>query len=470
MRSRFRALAIAVIFLFSTVASGCWDRTELEDVAWVQAMGFDKGPEGFLTTTMEIGVPRVLRGGMNVPSSGAGGPRYVTITLVSRTALEALDLVSLSLGRRLSLVHTQLFLFGEELAKSDLRPLMGAMDRFREVMGMTLVAVAHGRAEDILRVNTSPLESSPTRFIQMLMQHHPHTGLFEVTMFLRDLVGPIESSSRSPACPIIALASDVQTQSGSGTGGGGAGGQSSGGGGGGAATDPAQQVPSSPEVGERVEPKVDIESLPPGENVTALEPWEVPKAGGGPLFVMGMALFQGGKMVGILSGDEARSILLVRNDLERTSLVVPDPTAPDKPELSIGVEIVGGKTDIEVNRIGSEVTLKVKSKVEVSYISPKTQTDYSDPRMTPLAEKAIADHLKKYLDQTIAKTQALGTDPFGFGDKVKRTFLTWPEFESFAWFTKYPTAKIETVVEANIRRYGLDLRPLVIPPAELLQK
>ncbi len=450
-----------LVLLASLLASGCWDRIELEDIAWVQALGFDAGPPGFLTTTMEIGVPRSLSGGGTAPSGGAAGPRYTTITIVSRTALEAFDLAALNLGRHISLVHTQVFVFGEELAKADLRSLAGAMDRFREIRGMALVTVAQGRAEDILRVNMSPLEVSPSRFIQTVTQQHPYTGLFEVDVFVRDFLDPMESSSVSPRCPIIALASDYKTPQSTGQGAG----QGATG-----ASDPAQQMPSSPKVGERVEPKVNLEELPPEKNVTDLGGWQVPKAGGGPVIVMGMALLQGGKMVGTLTGDEARTVLLVRNDLERATVTVPDPTARDKPELSLGAEINAAKTDVHVDRTGTDVRVKVDAKVEVSYISPKTQTDYSDPRMTPLAESAIADYLKASLDRTVAKTQALGVDPFGFGGKVKRTFLTWPAFEEFAWMTKYPTAKVETNVQVHIKRYGLDLQPLVVPPSEIIQK
>lgn len=119
------SIVLLIVLIFGTSATGCWDRIELEDVAWVQAMGFDPGVDGYLATTFQIGIPHSLRSA-TVSGGGAGGaPEYLTVTIHSRTALEALDLVSLNLGRRVSLVHTQLFLFGEELARSGLRGLVG---------------------------------------------------------------------------------------------------------------------------------------------------------------------------------------------------------------------------------------------------------------------------------------------------------------------------------------------------------
>lgn len=456
--SRRKWLISVVLVVTAFVASGCWDRVELEDVAWVQAIGFDKGPvEGFLSTTMEIGVPRNLRGGGGPTPSAGPSPHYVTITVVSRTALEALDLAALNLGRRVSLVHAQLFLFGEELARSDLRALAQAVDRFREIRGNTPVAIAHGHAEDLLRVNISPLEVSPSRFLMTIMQQHEQTGLFEKATFVRDFVNLVESSSSSPRCPVLSLASDYKPST-SQTGGGAAG--STG------AEDPAESFPSSPQVGERVEPKVDLGQFTPSQNTTDLEGWQVPIAGGGPVVMMGLALFQGGKMVGTLTGEETRTVLMARNDFENGSFAVPDPTAPGKPDLSLGVGASGAKSKVKVTRDGDQVGIKVDIEVTVTYLSPKTQTDFSDPRMTPVAETAIEDYLKSILDRTIGKCQAAGSDVFEFGDRVKATFWTWPEFEAFAWLSKFPTAKIETAFHAKIVRYGLDLGPLVVPPSE----
>ena len=449
----------AVILMTALIASGCWDRAELEDIAWVQAIGFDRGPEDFLSTTLEIGIPRSLVGSGPTTVGGRGGRSYTTMTVVARTALEALDLAAVNLGRRISLVHTQLYLFGEDLAKSDLRPLVGAMDRFREVRGSALVAIAHGRAEDILRVSASPLEVSPSRFIATIIQQHTHTALFQMVAFARDVTNLMESSSASPRCPILSLASDYKPPEGEGS----QGGDKAGG------KDPASEFPSTPKVGERVEPKVDLKEIPPGQDTTDLEGWQVPKVGGGPVIMMGTAIFQGGKMVATLTGEETRGMLLAVNDFEHGSFAVLDPTAPDKPELSIGVEITGAKSKVRAKRTGSVVKITLEVQGDVSYISPKTQTDYTDPRMTPLAEAAIEDYLKSLIDRVIAKSQAVGSDVCKFGEKVKHTFLTWPEFEAFAWLTKYPQAQIETTVRVRIRRYGLALRPLVIPPSETME-
>lgn len=452
---RIRRLLAIVVLTTTLLGPGCWDRVELEDIAWVQAIGFDKGPPGFYSTTMEIGIPRSLRGG--VVSVGAIGPRYTTVTVLARSILEAIDLTAVNLGRRISLVQAQLYLFGREFAETDVRSIVGETKRLVEARGSALVAMAQGRAEDILRVNTSPLEVSPGRFLMTILQQHGRTGLFEAARFVPDFVNLLESSSSSPRCPILALASDYKPK-------GGGAGQ-----GGGAEGDPSQQFPSTPQVGERVEPRTDLSKLAPSQSTTDLPPEDIPLAGGGPVILAGTAMFQGGRMVGTLTGEESRAVLVARNDLERAAFPVIDPTAPDKPELALDVEITGPRSKVRVTRTGDQVRIRLDIHVTVSYLATWTQTDFSDPRMTPLAESAIEDYLKHLLDRTIAKSQAAGSDVFRFGERVKRTFLTWPEFEEFAWLTKYPTAQIDTSVKVHIELYGLTLQPPVIPPSEKIQ-
>ncbi len=448
-------LATTALIMALTLVS-CYDRIELEDVAWVQAAGFDKAPDGGILLTLQVGIPGHLR----VPGTAAAGQgaHYATTSILSKTAFEAIDLASLNLGRTLSLIHTQLVLFGEDLAKSDLRSVVQAMDRFREIRGTVLVAVAKGKAADILRVNNSPLEVSPSRFIQTITQQHKSTGLFEATFFTVGFVNLFESSARSPSCPVLTLASDYEPPKKEDKG-------SDGG-----RTDPAQEYASTPRVGQDINP----ETIPPNILGPQSSPLDVlgdqmSKLGGGPVVMMGTAVFRGGKLVGYLTGEETRAMLMVTNDFERGAYVIPDPEVPHKPEYSLGADVKGSGTKIKVKRTGEKIQIDITVDLDVTYLSPKTQTDYSDPRMTPLAKRAIEDYIKKTIDRTIAKTQAMGSDPFGLGKKVKRTFLTWPEFRDFNWLDKFPHATINTKVNVRVKRYGLDLGPLQVPLYETVR-
>lgn len=455
---------LLVLALLCVSMSGCWDRVELEDHAWVTAMGFDKDPEGRLLISFQVAIPANVR---ESPTGGSGqGPDYLTLTLLARGGLEALDLAAVNLGRRVSLVHTQLFVFGEELAKSGVASIVATMDRFREVRGSALVAMAKGKASDVLRVNVAPLDASPARFIQSIMEQHSNTGLFTEAALAHDFINPMGGSAIAPICPIIALSADYKQLKGESGGGGGG---SSGGNG---SQDPGHATPSTPEVGQEVE----TEGLPPAvqdpaQGAAFAEAQSLPKLGGSPVTIMGTAVFSHGEMVGTFSGEETRIMHILKGDFERAAFSVPDPQFPDNPELFLSLELGKGKHRIRVEREGENVRINADVDLVGAYISMRTATDYSDPRNTPLAEQAVASYIKQAMDGAILKAQEeMGVDPFGFGEKVRRTFWTWPEFEAFAWHTKFPDAEISTTVNVRIKRYGMDLAPPATPPWKVIEQ
>jgi len=176
-------------------------------------------------------------------------------------------------------------------------------------------------------------------------------------------------------------------------------------------------------------------------------------------------------MVGELNGEETRTMLMIKDDFERGGFSIPDPQKPDKPQYSLSIDLRGAGTKVKAKRSGDQVEIDVNLKLEVSYLSMKTQTDYTDPRNAPLAEKAVSDYIKTVMDGTILKCQKeFKSDVFQFGDKVRHTFLTWPEFERFAWLTKFPDATVRTHVDVRLKRYGLDLGPLKVPAGEIIEK
>jgi Ger(x)C family germination protein len=431
---------------------------ELEDIAWVQAIGFDKGPSGFTLFTFEIGIPGVA--GAPSAAGATQAAHHLTTTVVARSVGEAFDIMGVNLGRRVSLSHSQLFVLGEALARSDARGIIQALDRWHETRGSALVAVARGEAQDVLRVTVSPIERSPSRFIGTVMQQHQQTGLFETIHFAR-FVATLNTEDSAPTCPIIAMARELKPKPQGDSGGGAGGGEAE------------KEFPPTPKVGERISKPEVPEAIRGAEQggTSSLGAGQVPHIGGGPVEIMGMAVFSGGQMVGEFGGEEARTLSMIRGDFERGFFSVPDPLATDQPQYSLAMVLAASGSHVEARRQGDRVTLHVKVKLEGSYLSIMSQTDYTDPRNTPLAEKAAEDQIKRAMDRAITRSQKeMKVDPFRFGDRVKGTFLTWPEFDKFAWQSKYPDATVVTEVEIKIRRYGLDLAPPRVPPSEIIRK
>ena len=161
-------------------------------------------------------------------------------------------------------------------------------------------------------------------------------------------------------------------------------------------------------------------------------------------------------------------MLMLTNDFNRGAFVIPDPEAPNLPQYSVSASMLGRGTKIKVKRTEDAVVIDAKIDLEVSHLAMRTMTDYSDPRKTPVIKDALERFVKKIADRTVAKAQAMESDIFGFGNKVKRTFLTWPEFRDYDWLGKFPQATVNITVAVDVKRYGLALGPLQVPPGETM--
>ncbi|NLG79633.1 MAG: Ger(x)C family spore germination protein, partial [Firmicutes bacterium] len=61
---RTRPALSLLLFLVTVVcASGCWDRTEVDDLAFIMAIGLDEAPNDQVYVTFHIAVPRAVAGG-----------------------------------------------------------------------------------------------------------------------------------------------------------------------------------------------------------------------------------------------------------------------------------------------------------------------------------------------------------------------------------------------------------------------
>ncbi len=464
-RSARRLALLAIALAVCVMSSGCWDKTELEDIAWVQALGADKGPNGTLVLTLEIGVPRNLRGTSMAGTQGSGQQaQNVVISVAAETGVEAFEIATITLGRRISLRHNTLYVFSEELAREDVRGLMAGLERRAEVRLAAFVAVSKGRAEDVIRLTGSPLEITASRYIQTIIQQHKQTGLYE-TQTLHEFIEDMEVGLMNPIAPLIALTASSKSQS---QGQGGSGQDQSQSGGMGSSQG---GIPPTPKTGERIEPsRVPTDPRIPQSGATSVEAGGAPRIGGGPVEFIGTAVFSGGKMVGTLTGEETRALHIVKGDLLNAGFSIPDPMVPDEPRLTLGVNMRSRRTKVHVTRNGEKVEIDVNMNLLVTHLTPKTGVDYSDPRITPVAKKACEQYVKQLVDGVIAKTQKEHkSDVLGFGDPLRHTFGTWPELERFAWQTKYPEAEVRTSVKVTIQRHGLTFAPPYVPMGEFIR-
>lgn len=127
--------------------TGCWSRVEINNTAFVIAMGIDRGSkEKPVRLTVQAAVPR----GLAAEKAGSREKPVWVDTVEGRSIDDALGQLLGRLSRRISLSHLQTVVFGEELARQGIGPIIDFFDRSRESRRSVIVLVSRGEAKAVI--------------------------------------------------------------------------------------------------------------------------------------------------------------------------------------------------------------------------------------------------------------------------------------------------------------------------------
>ena len=120
MKKKFAIL----IFLFlapSIILTGCYDSREVDNMAYVTAIGVDKGTNENLKFTLQFAVPLNISGGIETGEKSEGGKSPLdNMTIEADTLYSAIDYANNSISKQVNVAHCKLLVFSDELAKEGL--------------------------------------------------------------------------------------------------------------------------------------------------------------------------------------------------------------------------------------------------------------------------------------------------------------------------------------------------------------
>ncbi len=409
MRARGRRatsrVRIALALGIALLATGCWDRIEVNDIAIVQGVALDKAGENALELTVAIVVPsRVVPPGS---AGGGSGPQHSPLTTkaaTGRTVMDAITALQKKSPRRLFWAHNAILLVGEELARENVVPAIEFFTRQREPRLRTVVGVVPGKASEVM-ATVSPIElNTPTALRE--------TALFRAGVYveMRDFVGMLTSETEE------AVASRIETVTSG-------------------ATEPGG------------------DGLPPAQE-------NPPQAA-----ITGTALFQGARLVGFLDERETRGLLWLRDELQTATVTA----ALGEPGKWVSFELLRAKTELKPHLRGGRIVMEVKIRTEDDLNENAAGVDTSDPKVIELLERELAATVAERVLQIAEKVQKeFRSDVFGFGEAVRRTNPRMWESIKDDWDNIFPEVEIEVNVEAFIRRTGLSANPLPVKDQGLI--
>ncbi|MDI3329014.1 MAG: Ger(x)C family spore germination protein [Alicyclobacillaceae bacterium] len=435
MRWVTAALCAAALFTLT----GCWDRTELEEEAFVPSLAIDVGPaRGLFVYTFRIAVPRQLAGSPtgNPGGSGNGGDTEKgskTVSVMAHSLGEAINLTNSTVERRLNFVHCQYVLFGEELARQGVSAHLQDLLRFRQFRRTMFMAVVKGRASDSFKENKPVLENSITRYIEDLQKIRDFTGM-EPIVHLHSFVRAVQSEVEDAYTSVVAINEEVKRQD--------------------KQKEPQQQG-SKQETGKESETSGEKERSQQSfrDRTVTFEAGRMRRIGGNPEEFPGAAVFRGDRLAAFLNGEEARLMLALRGELLHAFLTVQTPQG----RFTIEAREQGRPQIVEVAG-GDRPVWRVRPKFEVDVVSAVGAFDTRSHAGLTVLQREAETWFNRQAEALIGKVQReLGADPFRFGLHARRRFWTEAGWKSFDWPRRYRELQIQVDSRFVVRRIGNQL-------------
>ena len=403
-------LFLGVLILLTMFLSlGCNGSRETDEIAYITAVGIDSAPEGKIKVSYRIAKPAALAG--EAGKAGGDGRTTEILGIVAPSLAVARDELGASVARVPNLSHIKAIVIGEEMARRGLGDALGPLMRFREFRGSMFILVARGTtAEQFLRQNKPIMEKLPSRFIEGIMEMAPVTGGYHIRTFFHHFYLRLKSAGGSPIAALVGV------------------------------------NPLSAEDRPTADP------IPPEKSFEYL-PEKLPRTGGNPATVLGVAIFHRDRMVGVLTDEETRMLSILINEFERGFITVEDPLNPSR---GINVLMRPGKPpQMDTAFIDGKAVINIHVLMEGEVTSIGSGINYEDGEYRTLLENQISQLFQLEMTKMLRYTQEANADVANLSRYFRPHFSRYQEFRNMDWDNLYPQMEIHVVVETKIRRFGL---------------
>lgn len=402
-----KAFLICMAFVLALSSSGCSkSQREVDDYAYVIAMGIDKGENENLKVTLSFANPNKIGGGTEGGGGEGGSENLINFTTESSGIFNSLNVANDNISKVINLSHVKLIVFSKEIAKSGIEKYVDGFVRELHVRPVTILAVCDEKPDSYLRKISPKLEVNPEKYINDLFEKEQTTFISKTT--LRDFYSWSNSDSKDISMPYLGSLNEERSE--------------------------------DYEEGEG--------SM--SYNIDDNETSQTPKKTDNKSVVLGSAFFKGDKMVGTGSNIENLYNLLLNGKANEIAYSIEN-ASDNITELSLTQR---SKPRIKVDTSSKVPKAKIYVEVEADIMSIEDRyvADNEYEKIEKKINEDLEINIKKYLHKTV---KDLNVDPIGFGNFAKVNFLTWQDWKNYQWRKKYPQMEYEVSVNSRVIRFGL---------------
>lgn len=410
---------LSLIIILLLFLPGCWDRREINELAFISSFAFDlEGDERIVTA--EIIRPAAVAGGGEGGGGGSGAaalPQRAAIISSERgnTFYAAGRRLALRLPRCAYVAHTTAVLVGEGLARQGLTEVLDFLDRQQEFRRSTFILVTRGPARGILIRAQGGLETTLGRELTGLDKWVKVSG-YGFIPSVHDVLLDLSGKAAATAIPVLELSPQ----------------------------------PLPPVVGGQAS-RSDASARSGGQGVSGAAEPEIVRT----VRLNGAGLFHHDKLVGWFDERQSRGLAWVKNKVRRAVLELR--CAED--QKAVSVEITEAKSETKFLMHNGRIQALIKVEVEGSLLEQQCFHDFTTEAAIKSLESQIANIITEEINSAIAEAKKAGTDVFDFGGTLYRKEpKLWKQIAP-QWDEEFKKLPLTIQVKAKIRRTGLTGRP-----------
>lgn len=386
MRIKFIFLLLLPLFL-----SGCYDSREIDETAYIVALGIDKKSESEYSYTFQFSSPLAIsgegEGGEKPQKQDEGGEgknsAVRNLTINAPDFYVAKNMINNFMSKNIDMSHLKLIVFSAKVDEDALENHSQLLLHEREVRPHTTIAVAAESAADYLENVNPELESNTSKYYELMSLRS--NNVYAPTKRLHDFVDELTAKNSSASLP-IAVSGKKTTD-----------------------------FPADSSVPEWISAHHSAISVDHS-------------------VLYGMALFKDSKLTSAMDGDSAMIYNILTRSIESCTITVKDNHNPSA-TLSFRL-IIPQKARYKIN-LGSK-QISVSQNLQAKFLGGALPKGYrTEDELYSYADSVLNRRITDFFNDL---SKVKGTDIMHIRNCLRSGFATWDEWNAFNWNDFYKKA------------------------------
>lgn len=373
-------LSALLILTVSFSLSGCYDQQEINETAYMVALGIDKGNSSDFVYTLQFSTPLPFPSDKDTQNSSETNNLIVSANDFYTAKNTAENL----LIKHINMAHLKMIVFSTEIDTDGLLAHTEFLLKEREIRPHTSVAVTENSAQKFIE-SIRPAEDGNIAEHYELMALESN-NLYAPTKQLSDFVDELTKKDGASAIPIALLKSGKTNM------------------------------------------RKTTENKLLGSDVSSIS--------GSHSSLSGMAIFRQGKLCGTMNGDNALIYNILSQKIKYTTFTI---NSPDNTETLSFRMTVPEKASYKVRPDSTSCLISVSQSFEIEYLGGRLPKGFSDfDELFSYANQILTDEFSDFLYDISHKKNA---DILHIGNCYKKQFWSQSQWENSNWSKLYKNAK-----------------------------